>query len=321
MIARNGCALALSGLAVLVGGCASGGGGSGPSTGGPPALSGPAGCVRPGCTAGPTTYVASAALGNSNGSRFVYSAQAAPGEGATVTVSPGPTSAAADDVYTINYSVFGYNYSQAFTGLVAGGDGLGSFRKASGPGTDGQTGELFLYDFGTTFGGSLDFVQLGGWARGRGTTNPEFGYFAYGRETLTGAMPTTGSATFTGRARGHGSTGTVLFETASDVRMTANFATGNIDGQVYNFQTQNFPIANPSALDFDFTASILSGGPRFSGAAQSVLPTSAGGIGLQGGVSGSFYGADGAAPDEAAFGYMLDNTLVRIFGAAVLQKN
>jgi hypothetical protein len=238
-----------------------------------------------------------------------------PAQGASVTVSPGATSATTDDGYAVNYSVplSGFSYAQSFSGLVSGADALGSFRRTSGAG-----GEAFsLYDFGSTLGGSLDYVQLGGFTRQQGTANPAYCYFAYGRETLPAAMPTAGTVTFLGRSRGHGSSGLALFESASAITMTVNFATGAITGEMSGFQTQNFPVANPQALDLQFSGSIVPGTSHFRGTAQSAA---SGGIGLRGDFTGAFLSADGAAPDEVGLAYDLSNTLVQVFGASALQK-
>jgi len=271
--------------------------------------------VAPACASGPATYPASSGYGSSDSIRFVVREFVEPGQGANVTVSPGATSATTDDVYTITYSVplTGFSYAQSFSGLVSGADALGSFRRTSGAG--GQT--FSLYDFGSTLGGSLDYAQLGGFTRQQGTANPAYGYFAYGRETLAAAMPTTGTVTFLGRSRGHGSTGLVLFESASTVSMTVNFANGTITGVMSGFQTQNFQIANPQALDLQFSGSIVPGTSRFRGTAQS---SASGGIGLRGEIAGAFLSADGAGPDEVGLTYSLDNTPVQVFGVSVLQK-
>jgi hypothetical protein len=161
----------------------------------------------------------------------------------------------------------------------------------------GGSGNLTLFDITNVLQGGLDYVQLG--AVAPNPVNGAYTYFAVGRSSGTPTMPTTGSARYDGGTRGVYIDGSnAAFSTASDVTMTANFASGAVSGSTSNFKMTNAAGASvtaPASLAFTFNGNIAGSG--FTGTASNT--------GMTGGVSGAFYGEPGGAPAEAGLSYNL----------------
>lgn len=158
--------------------------------------------------------------------------------------------------------------------------------------------------------GALDFVQIAAYDRETSASGAEDAFIIFGRQTASADMPTTGGAQYAGSTRGiyvTGDTGT-LYTTASDINLSANFASGAVSGQATNFKLMNGAgalVTRPEKLDFLYSGSIASGASTFSGTALSAFPSGSGGLGLTGGVQGAFFGATGQSPDEAGLAYQL----------------
>lgn len=273
-------------------------------------------CVHASCVTTPTTYYGPSAL--------ITVTNANPGvanpvararidntlSGVNVTVSPGATSFTSDDVYTVAYIANGVNYTQTFTGFIADEDGLGGKAKLAYGTQNGYGASLLVFDLSSSLSNTLDFVQLAAYDRTVSAIAAEDAFFVFGRQTLPADMPTNGSAQYAGATRGiyvTGDTG-VLYRTASDVTLNANFASGAVSGLASNFKFMNgngLLVARSEKLDFIYSGTIASGTSQFSGTAISTLPGSAGGMGLTGAVQGAFFGAPGQSPEEAGFTYSL----------------
>ena len=301
--------------------------GASPSAPAPPVAPGPnppttptpttPGCIQAACLAtattfsGPSTQVAvlnahpgvASPIGSANIDNVL--------SGVSVTVDPGATSAASDDIYTVRYAAHGVNYTQAFTGAGASGpDGFGGQAKLVQGSQNGLDASFLVYDVSTVLSGALDFVQIAAYDRETSANGAEDAFIIFGRQTAPANMPTTGSAQYVGSTRGiyvTGDTGT-LYTTASDITLSANFGTGAVSGQATSFKLMNSAgalVTRPEKLDFLYSGSIASGTSMFSGGALSAFPGSAGGLGLTGGVQGAFFGAAGQSPEEAGLVYQL----------------
>ncbi|MBI1686822.1 transferrin-binding protein-like solute binding protein [Caulobacter hibisci] len=243
----------------------------------------------------------------------------AAGSAISVTFTPGDPTTTTDDRYTVRYGPSGYE--STYQGLSTVNDGLSSYRRAVQ--TVGGRGEaLYLMDINNVFASSLDYVQLVSFERDLGTS-AQLAFLNVGAQTAASSMPTTGTGKFEGETRGtlFLGQGSGLYTTASDIEMTANFATGAVSGSTFNFRTRdqsgnlNTLANNP---DFTFSASIASGTSTFSGSAtQSGF--GGGAQPMTGTVQGGFYGP-GAA--EAGLAYSLQSSSGNAWmqGAAVLGR-
>ncbi len=347
MIKSFGAVLAAVSCAALLTACSGGGGGgggiaTGPSTpstpsgpltpatpyspGAAPASTRPTGCITAVCLtvsggfAGPSTQVLlsgstiTSAIDNSQSQTLV-----------NVVVNPGSTSATTDDSYTVKYNLHGTTYTQVFSNPVARTDALGNLAGTQVT-SSGLVNNFALFNVASALSGSLDYVQIAAYDRST-LTGAEDVFIVYGRQTSPADMPTSGSATYKGGTRGlYITTAGETLQTASDITMSTNFASGAISGSTANFRVMNITtgalVARNEDLNFAFNANITSGSPVFSGTASSSLSTGAGGLGLSGNVEGAFFGAAGQAPDEAGLVYKLGTPLTTNFlmGGAALGK-
>ncbi|KRA66321.1 hypothetical protein ASD79_03310 [Caulobacter sp. Root655] len=225
---------------------------------------------------------------------------------------------AADDQYTVRYGPSGYQ--RTFQNFSKTDDGLGGYRRSVQ--FAGGLGEaLYLIDIDNVFAASLDYVQMVSFERDVSGGGVQLAFLTVGAQTSAAAMPKTGTGRFEGATRGSLSMGGGQFyTTASDIEMTANFATGAINGATFNFRTRNLSGAlntlgnNPN---FTFSGSIASGASTFSGTATA--PNLINGPAVSGTVQGAFFGP---GAEEAGLVYDLANPTGGIFmqGGAVLGR-
>lgn len=216
-----------------------------------------------------------------------------------------------------------YRYYETPTTKI---DGLGRIRVGANYGRDGVTGAqlpgdgttLTLYDIANVLQGGLDYVQLGSLSSAGGTGAPS--YFAMGQGFLQPTLPATGTAKFDGGARGSYVTGAgVVYSTASDITLTADFAKASVAGSASNFYVMDSTGAAfaPKDLNFSFSGAIETNrvyGPRFDGTATGTNAT--------GTVSGAFYGERGGPPVEVGMGYKLTDTAGGVLaGVGGLKRN
>ena len=159
-------------------------------------------------------------------------------------------------------------------------------------------------------GNDLSYVAYGVWGQRLWGAVPNLSApasvtaYVYGRETLSSAMPTSGSASYVGFTKGHvlGPTaGQVMTRLLSgDVALTANFETGGIVGQLFRMWAEDTPVDGefgPEAWnDVSISASIISGTSKFAGTTSSLsAPDSAYALkdGASGSIDGGFYGPTG----------------------------
>lgn len=227
------------------------------------------------------------------------------------------TASTADDRYTVRYGPDGYERS--FTGFAPTSDGLGTYRFSSQ--TVGGRGEsLYLMDIANAFANSLDYVQMLGFERETDATHAQLAYLTVGVQTPRASMPTTGTARFEGETRGVLSPfPSEAYITVSDIQMTANFASGALNGSTSNFRNHSVVAANRSIandLNFTFTGSITAGTANFTGTASTV---NYGGPGMTGTVQGTFFGPNA---DEVGLAYdmSMSTSSAQMQGVAVMGR-
>lgn len=226
------------------------------------------------------------------------------------------TTETSDDVYEWGSNAGASVLRKTYVNLKSGNDGLGPIRTAAnvvqdlgGAYVPGDGSTLTLFDITNVLQGGLDYVQLGRLSPGAG--GGATGFFAVGRTLPLSFMPTTGSARYDGGTRGaYTNASGTTYATASDVTLTANFATGAVTGSTSNFRmidSSGATVAPPHSLDFEFNAHIANS--SFKGTATS--PT------MTGTVDGAFHGE--GRPVEASLGFSLrgisgNETLVGVGG-------
>jgi hypothetical protein len=150
----------------------------------------------------------------------------------------------------------------------------------------------------TTFG--LSYVEFGAWLRADYASGiPSYAsYFAFGYETPSAAMPSSGSATYSDAGGVQGSVfvsnGTAVSSgiVSGGVSLNANFSSGTVTGSFTNMNVYTRATAAPWN-DVSVSASIAAGTNSFSG---STATTSAPGgqlslkNGAAGHIDGAFYG-------------------------------
>ncbi|MFN2646072.1 MAG: transferrin-binding protein-like solute binding protein [Burkholderiales bacterium] len=153
-----------------------------------------------------------------------------------------------------------------------------------------------------------NYQTFGVWNRSNSATSFDAGVFSFGAATPASAVPSVGTATFTGLANGFfaSSAGSAFFTSAS-MTANANFGTASITFSTIN--TQTVPIAGGSTafrpdLNLTGTFNYLSGSNLFSG------PVSA--TGLAGTATGRFYGP---AAQEIGGVYNLSGTAGSMMGS------
>ena len=233
------------------------------------------------------------------------------------------TTQASDDVYLFSYFGGASVIYKFYTDLQNKNDGLGPVRTGknvvrdlfSGEFKPGDGSTLTLFDITNVLQGGLDYVQLG--QVSPNPINGAYTFFAVARTPSPTVMPSTGTARFDGGTRGAYISGAgTTYATASDVTLSANFATGAITGSTSNFKmvdANGATATQPHSLDYNFTANIA--GSTFAGTASSTS--------MSGSVNGAFYGESGGAPAEAALAYTLGETTGggKLVGVGGLKKN
>jgi hypothetical protein len=227
-----------------------------------------------------------------------------------------------EDTYVLANFALASLFYHYYKGFQSKDDGLGPVRVAPEYRHDGfgnllpvASGSMTLFDITNVLQGGLDYVQLG--KISPNPVNGAYGFFAVGRYPGTPSMPTTGSARYDGGTRGLYVNGSnVAFSTASDVTMTANFATGAVSGSTSNFKmvdAAGVAAAAPAGLAFTFNGNIA--GAAFTGTASN--------SGMTGSVNGAFYGELGGAPVEAGLSYNLGSSTGggSMMGVGGLKKN
>ena len=155
-----------------------------------------------------------------------------------------------------------------------------------------------------------------------GTTGENIVYFGYGYETPPAAMPTSGSASFTGAAEGYIFSAGGRAYTLGNASFSVDFSSGSITGAFTNMFAYSAGYTLPGGggawNDISVSASIAAGTNKFSGAtAVSAVP--AGGSWLLGNsatghIDGGFYGP--TAQNLGAVWSLSDGTTSAIGGVA-----
>lgn len=132
-----------------------------------------------------------------------------------------------------------------------------------------------------------NYQTFGVWATGIGTGSGNIGAISAGAATQNSALPTTGTATFTGNAggiyvdpQGQG------YLAASDAKLVTNFGSHSINysttGSAAVNPTTGAALPNPALLNMQGTLTYAAGSNDFSGSVSS--------SGLNGNAKGRFYG-------------------------------
>ncbi|MES1997917.1 MAG: transferrin-binding protein-like solute binding protein [Pseudomonadota bacterium] len=146
---------------------------------------------------------------------------------------------------------------------------------------------------GTASFTNYSYLTFGGWGDcgancGLAGETGVIGYYVSGSETPSGAIPTSGSATYTGLLQGIYYSGSTLLGTIADVTLTADFTNRNLAFSTNNSITYvrggtvGSTQASRSDLNMTGTLSYLSGSNTFTGAVTDATHT--------GTATGSFYG-------------------------------
>jgi hypothetical protein len=229
-----------------------------------------------------------------------------------VSFNPGTTMDYQDDVFRVRYGANGLAIDDTLAVFAVERFGEFGTNTSASNGNNSSSGLRLSYDhhnigfdLGPSLAGALNNVFLMAFTGDLFSRNQSYGFVVFGTQTAAADMPTSGSATFRGQTRGvYLDTAAQFYRTASDLELTANFATGAVDGAATNFRmSADYHLGAPAAtmLDFNFSGTIAGGTSTFSGNAASVT----GGLGLTGRVEGAFYGDPGVAPDEVGLAYQL----------------
>lgn len=229
----------------------------------------------------------------------------------------------AQETWVLGYQGGASVINKYYANFQSKDDGLGPVRIGESYINDisglrpGGTGNLTLFDITNVLQGGLDYVQLG-----KVAPNPVGGaytFFAVGKILSSPALPTTGTARYDGGTRGlYTNASNATFSTASDVTMTANFATGAVNGSTSNFKmldASGAAVTAPANLAFTFNGNLLGGNGGFTGPASNT--------GMTGVVSGFFFGEPGGAPVEVGLIYHLEGAAGggSMMGVGGLKKN
>jgi len=144
------------------------------------------------------------------------------------------------------------------------------------------------------FDNSLSSSEYGIWQHNVAAdgTAQATGAFAHGQDTPAAAIPTTGTATYTGGAIGYGTNGTQNFGMVGTSSVTADFGARMVGGNISLTPQDNTGAALDNATTFTFSgAAIAANSNKFAGTIAStgtstVLPTV-----VNGNVQGAFFGA------------------------------
>jgi hypothetical protein len=179
----------------------------------------------------------------------------------------------------------------------------------------------------------LNYVALGNWQQNSNqpsnTGNPQnYTLFAFGYETPATAMPTSGTATFSGTAQGSefapiGTQGQIVSVGLSgNAALSVDFASGNIAGSFTQMNATNYQAVGTAPYvtpwnDVSVSASIAAGTNKFSGTtAATSNPQSAYSLSAsaKGSVVGAFYGPN--AQELGAIWTLSDGKASAIGGVA-----
>lgn len=162
---------------------------------------------------------------------------------------------------------------------------------------------------------ALDYTEFGAWQVFDAATSGSSGVFAAGMPTAQDAMPTTGSATYTGATIGGlaDASENRLYNLLGAVSMAADFAAGSITGQMTRMTAH--PVGGGTAQawnDVGFTAGIS--GATFSGSTSAVDSGSSLAISsdASGQLAGAFFGPNA---EEAGASWSLNGSNQQAFGA------
>lgn len=132
-----------------------------------------------------------------------------------------------------------------------------------------------------------NYQSFGYWVAGAVGGNAVAGAISFGSPTVMSAIPTSGTATYTGTAGGiYVNPAGATFEHAAAMSSTANFGTRSIAFSTFNtfLTTTNVPVSSPQ-LDLTGTLTYGSSANQFTGAV-----TAPGTPSLSGTATGRFYG-------------------------------
>ena len=215
-------------------------------------------------------------------------ANAASGQGATITVSTDGTGLIK---VIFNIPTTGATFTQQYTSSVwdyGGPIGVNVLTAAQLVtilrdvyGFPNTTGAVITQSIGAQ---SLNSAAYGFWASGETATAGRAGAFAFGNLTPAASVPATGSATFNGPTVGVGgaSGGSTAYALDGKVQIVANFAAHSVTTNLTNLSTQNISTNAISSLP-DIAGTSTISGNAYSGAIA--------GTGLAGTINGNFYGS------------------------------
>lgn len=157
----------------------------------------------------------------------------------------------------------------------------------------------------------LNYMTYGGWI-GEQQTNGDLpvGWIAFGVDTASADMPSTGSATFNGVTEGMMVNSSNAYILDGKVAIQANFATGGVEATFSNMRRFSLSGVYLGAWrDFSGSLSIASGTNRYAGTANTNDAV------LSGSIEGAFYGAAGSSPTETGGVWELSNGTEDAIGA------
>ena len=184
-------------------------------------------------------------------------------------------------VVELNISTGGVVFTETFSGRQPSNITLGFMTDTMRLVRDGSNGASgFAID-------ALNSSTFGAWLLNEAGNDLEMGTFAGGNETPLANIPVSGSATYTGYTIGMGATGTDLFALRGSITIDADFAALDVTSTISGISTLN--MNNISGSLPNLTGSGAMVGNDFT--------TSLSGGGLNGGLTGAFYGTNA---DETA---------------------
>lgn len=154
-----------------------------------------------------------------------------------------------------------------------------------------DSGSFLIQPFASYTANTMEYSVFGGWAKTANaadgsTASDKIRFGSFGSETPAESMPSSGSATYTGKSIGLASVTSgelaLIGFTSSDVTVTTpDFNSVTIDSTNTSFSSLDAnSLSNPETLDFNATGTI-------SGTGFTASPTNAG---RNGSVDGQFYG-------------------------------
>jgi hypothetical protein len=141
--------------------------------------------------------------------------------------------------------------------------------------------------------GILQFGSFGAWANIDSAGAPiSMGAFAGGNETPIAALPTQGSATYSGTAAGYLNTGNDTFGLVGSANVTVNFANGAVGGTIATNAVQNNGgvISSTPWNQVRLDGNLVSGSSRFIASATTTTTTALSSTAMSGPSSGAIVG-------------------------------